>query len=99
MPHPAVLQELLNAFLHAGDLLSDLNPWSLLPLVDGLSDLQVESVELVELCKLLLCLGQSWVLLVWQSEELLTGVVRLVLTVVHRELLLEVLQLVKGLTW
>ena len=95
----AVLEELLNTFLHGSDFGSDLEPWGLFPLGDGLCNLQVKSVKLVKFVELILSLYEGRVLLVRESEELLTRVVRLVLSVVDRELLLEVLQLVEGLTW
>jgi hypothetical protein len=95
----AVLEELLNTFLHGSDLGSDLKPWGFFPLGDSLSNLKVKSVKLIKLVELVLSLHKSRVLLVRKSEELLTGVIRLILSVVDRELLLKVLQLVEGLTW
>ena len=55
-------------------------------------------VEFVKLVELILSLDKSGVALMRESKELLTRMVRFVFTVVHRELLLEVLKLVKGLT-
>ena len=87
----AVLEELLNTFLHTKDLARDLEPRGLLPLCDSLSDLEVESVEFVELFELALGLLEAGVRLVRKSEKLLARSVRFVLTVMDGELLLEVL--------
>ena len=57
----AVLEELLDTFLHTKDLARDLEPRGLLPLGDSLSDLEVESVEFVELFKLTLGLLEAGV--------------------------------------
>ena len=70
-----------------------------MPFGDGLCDLKIESVKLIKLVKLILSLHKSWVVLMRQSEKFLTRVVGLVFTVVNRELLFEVFQFVKGLTW
>ena len=93
-----IRQESGNTVLHVLDLLSDLGPLSFLPLRDGLGNLKVKSVEFVKLVELILSLDKSGVALMRESKELLTRMVRFVFTVVHRELLLEVLKLVKGLT-
>ena len=68
----AVLQELLNAFLHAHNLTRDFEPGGLFPLGDRLGHFKVESVELVKLVELIAGLCEAWVGLVGQSEELLT---------------------------
>lgn len=93
----AVLEELVDALLHAEDLASDVHPGSLLPPCNRFSDLQVESIEFVQFVELILSLDKGGVAFVRQSEEILTSGVRFVFTVMHRELLLEVLQFVQGL--
>ena len=67
-----------------------------MPFGGSLGDLQVKRVQFVEFLEFALRLDQSGVVLVGKGEQGLASLVRVVLSVVHRELLLEILEFVEG---
>jgi len=84
---------------HIGSLIGDFSPWDILPFRDGVLNFGIEGVKLIQKVDLLLGLLQLWVCLMRKSEEVLTRVVGVELSLSDLVFFRLELKSVQGLLW